>query len=103
MTEGLSLVENPETVYAPPTEVELSRFIKFMDKDQDGLIDEQELICFCVKGLRQTPEANAAFASRSPMHAKLIGFLEAINSFSGVDEETEPVQVSHTTVPEKRD
>jgi hypothetical protein len=102
MTEGLSLVENPPKVFAPPTDVELSRFVKFMDKDQDGLIDEQELICFCVQGLRQTPEANLAFASRSPMHAKLIGFLEAINSFSGADEESSTVPASNVGPP-KRD
>jgi hypothetical protein len=85
MTEGLSLDEHPKRLYSPPDDKELKRFVKFMDNDQDELIDEQELICFCVKGLRQTPEANMAFASRSPMHAKLIGFLEAINVFSGAD------------------
>ena len=85
MTEGLSLDENPRKDYGKPMENELMRFVNFMDKDKDGLIDEQELICFCVQGLRQTAEANLAFARRSPMHAKLIGFMEAINSFSGAD------------------
>jgi hypothetical protein len=94
ISEGLSLEENPKRVYAQPTEKELLRFVKFMDKDADGLIDEQELICFCVKGLRQTPEANLAFASRSPMHAKLIGFLEAVNAFSGADAFTSRVKIS---------
>jgi hypothetical protein len=99
MTEGLSLDENPTRNYSPPTESELTRFVRFMDKDEDGLIDEQELICFCVQGLRQTPEANLAFASRSSMHAKLIGFLEAINAFSGADsfssKSPEDAQLSH--------
>ena len=99
MTEGLNLVDNPTKVYAPPTDHELTRFIKFMDKDQDGLIDEQELICFCVQGLRQTPEANLAFASRSTMHAKLIGFLDAINEFSGADAVSQPFD---QYVPAKR-
>ena len=85
MTEGLSLDEQPQKNYSAPLETELDRFVKFIDKNEDGLIDEQELICFCVQGLRQTPEANLAFAARSPMHSKLIGFLEAINSFSGAD------------------
>jgi hypothetical protein len=65
MTEGLSLDEHPKRLYSPPDDKELKRFVKFMDNDQDELIDEQELICFCVKGLRQTPEANMAFASRT--------------------------------------
>ena len=103
MTEGLSLSDNPSQVFSPPTESELIRFVKFMDNDKDGLIDEQELICFCVKGLRQTPEANLAFASRSPMHAKLIGFLEAVNSFAGVDEQTDSGLHTDNVVPPKRD
>lgn len=78
MTEGLSLDEHPERVYAPPIEKELVRFVNFMDKDEDGLIDEQELICFCVQGLRQTPEANLAFASRSSMVSSFFFFHAAM-------------------------
>ena len=103
MTEGLSLSDDPSKVFSPPTESELVRFVKFMDNDKDGLIDEQELICFCVKGLRQTPEANLAFASRSAMHAKLIGFLEAVNSFAGVDEEDDSSLHTDNAVPPRRD
>jgi len=100
MKEGLSLDENPKQMYAGPMESELVRFVKFMDKDEDGLIDEQELICFCVQGLRQTPESNLAFASRSAMHAKLIGFLEAINSFSGADAFSSNVQINTSQAQE---
>jgi Ca2+-binding EF-hand superfamily protein len=86
IVEVQGIVDNPsEDQLLRPSAEELARFVKFMDKDQDGWVDEQELICFCVQGLRQTPQEHFAFAQRSPMHAKLIRFIEAINSVSRGD------------------
>ena len=72
IVEVQSIADNRGGALRPSPE-ELTRFVKFMDTDQNGRVNEQEMVCFCVQGLRQTPQEHAAFAQRS-----LIRFLEAL-------------------------
>ena len=83
--EVLGLVESSAGMAARPSADELSRFVAFMDQSKDGWISEQELIDFCIQGLRQSPQEHETFGRRSPMHAQLIKFINAIDSVSRKD------------------
>ena len=73
------------TIREEVTSEELSLFVKAMDNDGDGNIQERELIHFFLKGLAQHPSKRRAFASRSTFHEKLAKFMESVLDATGTD------------------
>ena len=75
-----------------PTKNEIEVFVKFMDKNDDGEIEEKEFISYMTRGFTQ-PKANiAAFCRRSSMHRKIYSFLFNIEN-SMADREVEIMEI----------
>eukprot|EP00949_MAST-11_sp_MAST-11-sp1_P000635 g635.t1 len=56
---------------------EASRFVRFIDKDGDGLVDKKELSKFLSNGIDMDDEEREDFSSRSTTHAKILALCVA--------------------------
>ena len=59
---------------------ECERFLAFIDQNGDNLLEIEELVKFIVKGLKINDNQRAAWKSKSPLHAKLLEFIDGIKS-----------------------
>jgi hypothetical protein len=57
---------------------ECERFLAFVDQNGDNLLEIEELVSFIVKGLKINENQRAAWKSKSPLHSKLLEFIDGI-------------------------
>lgn len=61
-----------------PSEKDVQKFLNYMDKNNNGMIEKDELVAFIIDGSSATEEERKAFSQRSPFHEKLSRFLVLI-------------------------
>eukprot|EP00944_MAST-04C_sp_MAST-4C-sp1_P007014 g7014.t1 len=61
-----------------PSEKDVQKFLNYMDKNNNGMIEKDELVAFIIDGSSATEEERKAFSERSPFHEKLSRFLVLI-------------------------
>lgn len=54
-----------------PSEKEVQKFLNYMDKNNNGMIEKDELVAFIIDGSSASTDERKAFAERSPFHEKL--------------------------------
>ena len=58
---------------------ECERFLAYIDKNGDNLLEIDELVTFIVKGMSINDNQRKAWKNKSPLHSKLLLFIDAVS------------------------
>ena len=57
---------------------ECERFLAYIDKNGDNLLEIEELVTFIVKGMAINDNQRKAWKNKSPLHSKLLHFIDSV-------------------------
>jgi len=82
-----------------PSRDETKLFMTFMDEDGDGVVNEKEFVSYMCVGMCMTIKRRRKFKKKSPMHKKLVKFLQAClkdleNNLEKVEEQKKAIDAS---------
>jgi Ca2+-binding EF-hand superfamily protein len=102
MIQELSLMM-PHTEL-PTTDDDLKEILKALAHNDDGIINEIELINWLYNGVATTPESKKAFSRQSAFNRRLVNLLEALIAWLQAPEEfTDRLMPAPGTRPKRRD